>query len=311
MNNRNRHMQYRRSVYRRSRIKWGLIIGGISLAVLFLLFLIIGNALGKRGKSDGADTATGTEPSSDVTVQDLASPLPPVHAYACMPENPDASLTALIQKDVTAICLPLNTESGSLLYTSSVAGRLNVVSGSTSLSSFTRTAHDSGLYVSGVWYLTCMKEEDDLLRSVLLSESAAVLAEAIRAGMDDILILAPDLSAGQVEELIRFSDTLLRLEPNAKIGFALPQAVLEAENSAVLTEQLAKSFAYLALDCTASEGEPSADAVSNQISAMLYNLLRYKMRVLLPYAATDEAQSALTDAVAQNNIDRCMILPKG
>ena len=311
MNNRNRHMQYRRSVYRRSRIKWGLIIGGISLAVLFLLFLIIGNALGKRGKSDDGNTASGTEPTSDITVQDLASVLPPIHAYACMPEDPDASLTALIQKKVTAICLPLNTESGSLLYTSSVAARLNMVSGSTSLSGVTRTAHDSGLYVSGVWYLTCMNEEDDLLRSVLLSESAAVLAEAIRAGADDILLLTPGLSAGRVEELVRFSEALLRLEPEAKIGFALPQAVLDAENSAALTEQLAKNFAYLALDCsTASEHETSADTVSGQISAMLYNLLRYKMRVLLPYAATDEAQSALTDAVAQNNIDRWMILPK-
>ena len=48
MNNRARHMQYRKSIYRKKRIKAIAVISALAIALLFILFLIIGNVLHKK-----------------------------------------------------------------------------------------------------------------------------------------------------------------------------------------------------------------------------------------------------------------------
>ena len=47
MNNRPKHLQYRRNMYRKKRTKAIAVIIAVALVVVFILFLIIGNALHK------------------------------------------------------------------------------------------------------------------------------------------------------------------------------------------------------------------------------------------------------------------------
>ena len=68
--NRNRHMLYRKSVYRRRRIRNLLILGGVALAVLVVLFLVIGNLL--LGKS--RDSYMDSDPSDGNRVEVPAIP---------------------------------------------------------------------------------------------------------------------------------------------------------------------------------------------------------------------------------------------
>jgi len=79
MNNRNRHLQYRKSIYRKRRIR-AIVILCVSVAVLaFALFIIIGTVLHKKTKSP-----TPFEPDdmySDQETRELAS-APTVGAYA-------------------------------------------------------------------------------------------------------------------------------------------------------------------------------------------------------------------------------------
>ncbi len=42
--------------------------------------------------------------------------------------------------------------------------------------------------------------------SVALAKSAAVIAEALRAGMDEVTVLVPDLSEAQISTLLQFSE---------------------------------------------------------------------------------------------------------
>ena len=55
--NRNRHMQYRRSIYRKRRIRVIIITAAIVLALLVAIFLILGNVLFDKTNEDDGETA--------------------------------------------------------------------------------------------------------------------------------------------------------------------------------------------------------------------------------------------------------------
>ncbi len=303
MNSRNRHLQYRKSVYRRKRLQWVLIIGGAALVVLFLIFIIVGNILGKRSdeyRTDNEEKNTGT--SSDIS--DPLPSLPAVNAYAYLPDDPAFSLSALVESGASAITVPLNHPDGTPRFTSVVKA-----GGSSSLSALVGTADESGVYVTGVYYLTALADEDDLKRSLALTEAAAEIVEAIRTGVDDVLILLDGGDTEYREELYHLSENVRRLEQNAVLGLALPRPMSDTPETAEWMERFSSAFSYLALDCTKPEGDMPETATSEHVGSMLYYLLRYRMRVLLPYAADAEQQNRLIAAGRQSSVDNWMILP--
>ena len=50
MNNRNRHLNYRKNIYRKRRMGAVLIFSIVAVALIFALFLIIGTALHSKTK---------------------------------------------------------------------------------------------------------------------------------------------------------------------------------------------------------------------------------------------------------------------
>ena len=69
MNRPNRHMRYRRSVYRKNQIRIGITISVIALVVLFLLFVIIGNVFFSKVNEPG-DTEN-DPPANEGTLPDI------------------------------------------------------------------------------------------------------------------------------------------------------------------------------------------------------------------------------------------------
>ncbi|MBQ9783421.1 MAG: hypothetical protein IJW44_02765 [Clostridia bacterium] len=314
MNGRNRHMQYRRSVYRRRRIKLILIVLGAVLVIGLALFLIVGNLLHDRSEADRAEEtdrqATTVAPGTERT------PIGDIQAYPVAAQTTDSTtlrdrLIRLIEAEGSAASIALNQPGGTLLYQSSVAGSLGVASEYTiTAEGIGTTARELGIHVSGVYHLTSFASEDALLRSVSLAREAAILAEAAQGGIDDLVLLAPDLSPNQIDELLHLVEDIRRLAPDAVIGLSLPSAVLEADNAAALIDRLYERLDFLALDATHYGEAAPAEHVEATItdSGMLYYLLRYHMRVLLPAVDDTDSQNAMIHAVQKNGLNNWQIL---
>lgn len=317
MNRNRRHMRYRQSVYRRHSIKTGLIVGIVVLIVLLLLFLILGNILFDKVQEEPSTP----DPSLSTTTPE-PSPYPfesVRHVKAPLLSLDESSSTVLQRLEAlaadgqTAVSLPLTDNNGTLLYHSEQASNGNFSNrgnASLSLADLAESANADGIYLCGAYSLTAASEEDALTRSVLLSESAAVLAEAFLAGMDDVVIIVPTLPTERQAEIIRFAESIRALAPKAIIGLSLPEAEI-ASADATRMDTLAKSFDYLALDLSGYGDEDPIAFAEARMQSMLYYLLRYEMRVLLPSLADENTRNALIEAVEKESIDnRMLVLPR-
>lgn len=319
MNNQTRRpMPYRKRRRRRQTLRTTLIVLACVLVALVAAFMIIGNRL----------LAAIDEPSADETKQDAPTDEPSVPlvsakrigGYPIVAETSDSStfatrLSALTKAGATAVSMPLNDAEGTLLYRSPIAVKLGLQSASertVSLEQVMKTAKGAEVYVSGIFILSDFAEEDDLVRSVALSHATAILTEAFRAGVDDVLLLVPDWQGERVEELIRFAEGIRALYPDAVLGVALGESVLGASDASRLLETMSGAMNYLAMDATRVE---SADAVAG-VDGLIhdpnyhYYLLYYHMRVLLPAGADAEEQTALIAKTEASGMDNWQILPR-
>lgn len=302
-----RPMNYRRSVYRRHRIRTVLIVVGISLLVLFLLFLWIGNLFSDKMEiPDDGQTPPPTEDSTPVlpasAVRKIQAPLLSLRSGNAAAHD---ALTLAATNGQTALSLPLTDANGTLLYRSEVAERLSMSMGTSSveISSLCTAAEANGIYLCGSFTLKAAEEENPLDRSVYLSEAAAVIAEAFEYGVHDIVLRAPSMDRSNLSELIRLAEAVKSFSPNALLGLALPDDLVAAPDASVI-EQLAYAMDYLALDLSRYGEEEPVSVAEFQTDAMLYYLLRYEMRVLVP----SEHQDAIVTKITEFNIKNWMTL---
>ena len=289
MNGSSRHTQHhkhqprpsqRRRLRRRHQILTILIIIGIVLLVLTTVFLIIGARMHKKSVAlRSQESVTESEIEAPATPE-----VPKIVAYALDRSSPSLSLKALVKQEKNAASLSLNHTSLS------------------TLSALSAEAKKSGLYLSGVFTLTSLSEEDDLVRFQRLSEDCVTLSEALRAGLNEVVLLVPALSAERTEDLKALLSDLRRLVPDACVGLALPHEFLSEENAAAI-DDLAKHFSLLAADLSLSED------LNASLEEDLYLLLRYSMRVLLPSADSEDAQEPLLQSVRSHSIENIQFLP--
>ena len=308
--NNNRHMRYRQSVYRRRSIRTSLIAGGIVLGILLVAFFLLGSLFSdKLEQTPESPKQTQKPDNNPPTVQSVRHVQAPLLSLEGSKSNIYARLDVLQTNGYTAVCIPLTNQKGTLSYRSSLAaGNDYSIHGtsSLSLSDLVDMAHANGTYLCGTYVLRAMEEENELSRSVLLAESAAVIAEAFLAGMNDIVIIVPELPTDRQAEIIRFAENIRTFAPNAILGLSLPESEIAAPD-ATRIDTLAKSFDFLALNLLSDEKDPVAFAEA-RMSSMLYYLLRYEMRVILPSLEDEDTQDELFAAVESESIDNWMVL---
>jgi hypothetical protein len=316
MNNRARHAQYRKSLYRKKRVKAIALISAVVLVALFILFLIIGNILHKKteqnapGKNNSqqsteTDTGTSTIPTANT-----------VGAYA-LPLLEDGSnfsdRLASIPNNAESVCIALNTTDGTLLYRSELSSSLPYLSFSgdaTSLSGSISRIKERGLYVTAILYVPSFGESNDLLRDVYLTSWCSVAVESIRSGVGDCLLAPRSASSDDVEKICELAALIREIEPKATVGCLLPGDVIGAENSEVLIDKLSKNFSYLCLNTTDhKEDEDVENYVSSKITNMQMQLIYYKMRVLLPHSPDTATQQKYIDVAKKYNITSWQIKP--
>ena len=310
MNRPSRHMRYRKSVYRRRNIRTVIIIAVVAVVIIFALFLLLGKLFSNKVEDDPS-------PKPPTPSAETATPYPfesVRHVKAALLSLDGTSsavrtrLNRLIDAGQTAISIPLTDTNGQLLYRSQQANLGNyAIKGSSNLvlDDLAERAHADGVYLCGAYHLPAVKEENVLTRSVLMAEAAAVIAEAFLDGIDDIVIVVPALPVEQQAEILRLIESIRTLAPTAVIGLSLPEAEI-LEPSAARIDTLAQRVDYLALDLRAEHEGELLPFAESRMSTMLYYLLRYEMRVLIPTLADETAQGELISAVEQESVDNWM-----
>ena len=303
MNQRHRHLRYKKNVYARRRLRVILWTSVAVAAVLLLLFLVIGNLLHGKVEEDRREDADRNDAVQTTPADTLKRPpaIAGVPVYLVKEDgSPLSSLNSQyssLDPASKALTVPLDKGGSTLLYPSAVAASLGtrpVLSGAASLESMLRGPNERGFYISVSLTLSECAEEDDLIRSAKMAAAASLVCEALRAGAGDVLLMAPEAKPEQLGELIALADRVRALMPEAVVGLSISDAILDAPSRDGDLEALAGAFHYLALDLTDPDGEEPVSYVASRVSGMLFYLLRYQMRVILPPTEGEDYQSLLS-----------------
>ena len=307
--NRNRHMQYRRSIYRKRRIRTMIITAAIVLALLTILFLVIGNVFFDKANEDENEPKQTTAPQTDDSIP--ADSARQIKATAISFESSlSSALDAAKAGGFNGVSVMMNAPDGKLTHYSDIANRLkyeSATNANTSVSRLMESAESRSLYVSGLYYVSAFSESDDLARSVKIAELATVISESLRAGLNEVILLAPNIKEEQCAEITHLISEIRAFVPDAVIGFALPNSLVESKNAEAI-DALAKEINFLALDLTRYEDVDPLDFTKESVGAMLYSLLRYKMRVIIPFFEESEKQNSIISTVESSGISNWQII---
>ncbi len=308
-------MRYRRSVYRKNRIKTILATVGGVLAAVFITLIIVGNLLGNKVDQNIADRTQSTVKVDEFVHGEIKKVNAyPVPLYVEGSSQFSNRVKSAASSGYTEACFELDGADGTVYYKSDIAISLGYQSSNTvmkSLSDSVQTFDKNGLYTIGITRMSEYTSDDDLERSAALGYYSARIGEALRAGVDDVLIYAGDIPPERYEELIELANEVQRLCPDGKIGVSLSPVILKNEENSELIDKLWRAFDYLAADISAPapEGIDAAEHVSAELGNMLYFLLRYELRVLVPNVSDDATAQRISEAVKQSGSENIQIMP--
>lgn len=308
--------RYKKSNRRKRKIRNIIIISIAAATALFITFLAVGLSLSEKTKKDKLNeknNAVSENEDEDVSkrkVKDVcAYPLPLLEDGSSF-----SSRLAGIKDGASSVCVSLNRPDGTLLYRSDIASKfsyLTVEKDASKLSTYVNQIEEDELYATATLYIPTFTEtEDDLEADVELSIWGAIACEAIRGGIDDVLLIADGAEADDVEKLCALAERIHITEEKAIIGICLTNEIFEDEKSVTLTDTLSKAFDYLAFDATSLEGDGApAENLEAAIKEIQHQLLYHKMRVLLPRGANAEELETLADTVTKHAISSWQALP--
>ncbi len=312
MNNRNRNSNYRRSIYRKRKIRNIIILSVGAVLLAFVIFMIIGTVLQNKTKTpdydDDFETSKPTDKNTLAAAQTVGA-----YALPLLQDGSDFSARlAAISNEANAVCINLNSEDGTLLFRSGMSQSLPTVGVhqyASDLSSAMSSIDGNGFYTSGILYVTAFDASSDLLVDVELSVAGALACEAIREGVGDVLFIPPSLDPDNVDKMCSLADRIHLTQESSVIGLVLSEEILTADNRVSLIDKLSKHFNYLCLDTTAYADADPLEYIEDKVSDMQLDLMYYKMRVLLPYSSDGATQEKYIQTVKKYNIASWQVKP--
>ncbi len=310
-----RSMRYRKSIYRKNGIHIYLLIALCSALAVVVLFVIVGNALGKRveaseeQRSKSQTTAAADEPHA--TPKSIDACTVPLSANN---SNLSTRLKNAAENGYSSACFELDTKEGTLLYQSKVAvsmGYLDANAKLWKLSDAMELFSDNGIYSVGIIHLSRMNIDNDLDRNMAAGYYASLAAEAIRSGVSDIMLYPTDMPAERYGELASIAAQIHGLCDGSTVGVALPPSLFSSENGSEAIDMLWGEFDYIAVDLSqdSNDGETVPQKINRELGGMLYYLLRYNIRVLVPNVNDTELASQIKQAVISNGSQNIQIMP--
>ena len=307
----NRGSRYRRN-NRKRKTKKIILISVFAILILFVIFMASGLFLSEKVKENDFTASINNQgvkaPETEQTVQ-------AVNAYplALLEDGSSfSSRLSSVNDDAKAVCISLNTPSGTLLFRSSVASHFSLAqkSDASSLSGYVNSIESNDLYSTALLYLSS-DSDSALVSDVYTSIWCAVACEAVQAGVDDVLLVS-EPSFDNVDKLCSLANNVHLAEETALVGITVPQAILEDENYVKLISDLSKAFDYLAIDTTnlsASKDATLLEKIEDTIKGLQDQILYHKMRILLPCGSNLEEQNAFIELLAKYNVNNWQISP--
>ena len=315
MNGRVRHKKYRRRAYRRHNIGIIALISAVAVVAILGMFLIIGNYLHDKSEERTNGNISETDTTENLPPQVDKRPSRIIKGQPVMLEANDSlifseRLDALVTESVFDISIPLNTRDGELLYSSPTAKSLGVPVGNQKilLENASAQAKERNTFLCGIYHVNAFSENDPLLRSVELSKAAAIIAEALNAGVDEIVIVAPHMTEEHVSDALRFVESIKSLTVSGAVGLTVPEGIFALEDTVRRSELISTlngGVDFLAMDSSTSDN--TAALIGDKIAKEKLYLHMYKMRVLLPYTADNELQKAFIAAAEESGIENWQI----
>ena len=308
----NRGSRYRRN-NRKRKTKKIIIISISAILVLFVIFIASGLLLSKKVQQNPFSPSTNSQGGN---VAEDEQTVPRVNAYPLAILEDGSSFNSrfsAVSDTADAVCISLNTPQGDLLFRSSVASHfsdISIKSDASALSGYTNTLQSYEIYCTALLYMKS-PSDNELISNVYSSIWTSIACEAIRTGVDDVLLIS-DASVEDVNKLCALADSIHLTEENAVVGITVPQQVLENENYVELINTLSKSFDYLAIDTTdllTKENTTLLETIETTVGKLQDQIMYHNMRVLLPRGASTEEQNAFTELLARYAITNWQISP--
>ena len=314
MGGRSMNVRYRNSSYTKKRVKVIVTISALTLAVIAVALLIIGNVL-RASSDEKKEQPIGSE--NDAVI-DAGSDVPSANGYSMSLSSVNSgtnTLNTYINRAKglggNVLSFAARDTSGRELYSSELAVSMGKQSGSgrVSLRDIERGTGSSLRTSAGV-NVSAFGESDAIYRSVLLAYDAGICAELYEGGVDDVFIR---LTSGQVnsesiDAVLNFADSVKKINPSVTIGIALGKGFFALADADTLIDRLSDRYDFLLYDLT-DYTSASGDAIeyvrSNVDTAQLY-IMMYDMRVMIPLAE-DAIIADMVAALRSKSIDNWQV----
>ena len=270
----------RTSSEKRGGRAWIIVAACISFLILSVAISVaVGLALGQR-----ADAYNDSAEKLDISVKEHYSGGKKVKNVRAEAYQWGYG-TSYYETDDLSVCL--RDEDGFITYRSEidVAIEGDIDMGSRSLAVEVGDLHESGGYVCGYIYSDALSEENPYLREIKKAYELALIDEAARGGVDDILIVGIDIDAVKTDELEAFLKEAAEAAGKATLGILIDtETVMDDEG---LVKRLAACCDYIALDLREmskyADSPESADKPSqlySTLDSLKYFIKVYSMRVV-------------------------------
>lgn len=275
-------------------------VGAALFAVI--LALVIGNALGDEaerlnGYGDGAAPEIYEYDGENVAPVNA----PMLELRGATNDSFAAAVDALTGK-TEAVSLVLR-ESGAPNYRSEIAKAVTgTAGGSAELEECVSRLVAKGIYVSGCFYVAFDSAASKSARDAAVEYEAALICEAARAGVDEILLMGIPTDSEGIATLSELCKRVREKEPELILGAAVSYTGFKDGNAAALLESLTRFADFCAIDTVGALASGTNAAAFAQ--SVLYYFERYPLRLLIEDlgAADREAQTKALAALGIYNV---------
>ncbi len=301
MGRRTRLRRFSRRTTSHGRVSRVVIIV-VAIAAFLALSLVVsvaaGLALGKM-----AEEHENSAPKLDIEVSDYYSGDKKVKTVNAHEYSWGLGTGYYTSIGITDFSVCLRDADGFITYHSGVDVSFGEAAGmgSRTLSDEVDAIHNGGGYVCAYFYSTAFDAEDEYERNIRKSYEIALINEAARGGVDEILIIGLEPTRENIDELEAFVSELSYAAENAAVG------VLVSSDNVKLTEagdytvsRLRSVCDFIALDlknmpadaATKKQGQETSELFAF-LSDMEYYIKSYSMRLVF----TPENSSLLSRSV--------------
>jgi len=278
----------RNSSFSSERKKSGsaVIIWICAATLAIIVALLIGNALNKKAESFKNSAAAVFSYTYD------ANSVAPIEAHFLNISNhTDESLAAAINAlpdNVSAVSLYLRQGDSAVSYSSPVCNAILNTSGNIDLAAAVSLLHNKNIYVSVCFDCNSFNISDVTARTAAIAFEAALISEAAKALVDDIIVTgSPSTDLGVSYVAMLFSE-IRKLSPTAILGVSMSFEALKSESGADALKKYS-GFADFCLIDVSNEQSNGKD-VTTLGNSLLHVFKVYPVRLLI--GVTGEADFA-------------------